>query len=203
LAAGGTGRAPYQPRLCAGHRGNGPGAGRWSCSGPRGPALAALLTALLAALLQIGANVANDVFDFQRGADTAERQGPLRVTQAGLLTPEQTLAGMWVIFGLTGLLGLVPGICGRLAGDPGWAGSHCSGHPVHRRAAALWILRAGGPVRVHFLWPGSGGRDVLRAGRQLSAAALWAADPDRAADDRHPGGEQPARYRDGSKGRAS
>ena len=68
-----------------------------------GPALAALAVALL---LQIGSNVANDVFDFERGADTSERQGPLRVTQAGLLTPAQVKLGMWVIFGLAALCGL-------------------------------------------------------------------------------------------------
>ena len=67
------------------------------------PALAALLVALL---LQIGSNVANDVYDFERGADTAERHGPLRVTQAMLLTPSQVKEGMWVIFGLAALCGL-------------------------------------------------------------------------------------------------
>lgn len=67
------------------------------------PALAALFVALL---LQIGSNVANDVFDFERGADTSERQGPLRVTQAGLLTPVQVKRGTWVIFGLAAVCGL-------------------------------------------------------------------------------------------------
>lgn len=67
------------------------------------PAFAALLVALL---LQIGSNVANDVFDFERGADTSERQGPLRVTQAGLLTPRQVKQGMWIIFVLAALCGL-------------------------------------------------------------------------------------------------
>ena len=67
------------------------------------PALAALTVSLL---LQIGSNVANDVFDFERGADTSERQGPLRVTQAGLLTPAQVKQGMWVIFGLAAICGL-------------------------------------------------------------------------------------------------
>ncbi len=67
------------------------------------PALAALAVALL---LQIGSNAANDVFDFERGADTSERQGPLRVTQAGLLTPAQVKRGLWVIFGLAALFGL-------------------------------------------------------------------------------------------------
>lgn len=66
-------------------------------------ALAALFVALL---LQIGSNVANDVFDFERGADTAERQGPLRVTQAGLLTSAQVKRGMWIIFFLAALCGL-------------------------------------------------------------------------------------------------
>src|SRR5215211_3094152 len=49
-------------------------------------ALAALSVALL---LQIGANLANDVADFQRGADTQARLGPLRVTQGGLIPPRQ------------------------------------------------------------------------------------------------------------------
>jgi 1,4-dihydroxy-2-naphthoate octaprenyltransferase len=68
-----------------------------------GPALAALFVALL---LQIGSNVANDVFDFERGADTTERQGPVRVTQAELLSPVQVKRGMWIIFGLAALCGL-------------------------------------------------------------------------------------------------
>ncbi len=67
------------------------------------PAFAALCVALL---LQIGSNVANDVYDFERGADTSERHGPLRVTQAGLLTPAQMKHGMWIIFGIAALFGL-------------------------------------------------------------------------------------------------
>ncbi|MCR6544391.1 1,4-dihydroxy-2-naphthoate polyprenyltransferase [Dehalobacterium formicoaceticum] len=68
-----------------------------------GPALAALLGALL---LQIGSNLANDVFDFKKGTDTEERTGPLRVTQAGLLTPRQVMMGMAAIFALAILIGL-------------------------------------------------------------------------------------------------
>jgi 1,4-dihydroxy-2-naphthoate octaprenyltransferase len=68
-----------------------------------GPALAALLGALL---LQIGANFANDVFDFKKGADTTDRLGPLRVTQAGLLSPRQVMLGMWLTFGLAAIIGL-------------------------------------------------------------------------------------------------
>ncbi|MGI6065743.1 MAG: 1,4-dihydroxy-2-naphthoate polyprenyltransferase [Bacillota bacterium] len=68
-----------------------------------GPACAALLAALL---LQIGSNLANDVFDYKKGTDTKERTGPLRVTQAGLLTPGQVIAGMWAVFALAFLIGL-------------------------------------------------------------------------------------------------
>lgn len=74
-----------------------------------GPALAALLAALL---LQIGANLANDVFDFHRGADAKGRLGPMRVTQAGLLTPRQVMIGMWFCFGLAAVLGVYLAIAG-------------------------------------------------------------------------------------------
>jgi len=67
------------------------------------PALAALMGALL---IQIGTNFANDVFDYQKGADTAERLGPLRVTQAGLLTPRQVMLGMVAAFALAATVGL-------------------------------------------------------------------------------------------------
>ena len=66
-------------------------------------ALACLLAALL---LQIGSNLANDVYDHERGTDTPERLGPVRVTHAGLLTPRQVKMGMAVVFGLAALLGL-------------------------------------------------------------------------------------------------
>ncbi len=67
------------------------------------PALGALGGALL---LQIGANFANDVFDFQKGSDTAERLGPTRVTLAGMLSPGEVKAGMWFTFALAALIGV-------------------------------------------------------------------------------------------------
>jgi 1,4-dihydroxy-2-naphthoate octaprenyltransferase len=67
---------------------------------------AALVCLFTALLLQIGSNLANDVFDFERGTDTAERLGPTRVTQAGMLTPREVKAGMAVVFALAALLGL-------------------------------------------------------------------------------------------------
>lgn len=68
-----------------------------------GPALAALGGALL---LQIGANFANDVYDYEKGADTAERLGPTRAVQAGLISPSAMKRGMFVVFGLALLLGI-------------------------------------------------------------------------------------------------
>lgn len=70
------------------------------------PALGCLVCALL---IQVGANYANDYSDFVRGADTEERAGELRVTQAGLLSPAQVrwaatasfllaaIAGGWLV----------------------------------------------------------------------------------------------------------
>ena len=68
-----------------------------------GPALAAFLGALL---LQIGANLANDVFDFEKGADQHDRLGPMRVTQAGLLSPNEVKIGMWITFALAAMCGI-------------------------------------------------------------------------------------------------
>ena len=67
----------------------------------------AVLAALFAAvMLQIGANYANDLFDYRRGADSEGRLGPTRVTTSGLLTPRQVAIGMWASFGLAALAGL-------------------------------------------------------------------------------------------------
>ncbi len=67
------------------------------------PALAALAGSLL---LQIGVNLANDYFDYAKGVDTHDRQGPLRVTQSGLISPERVRMGMAVVFGLAALIGV-------------------------------------------------------------------------------------------------
>ena len=68
-----------------------------------GPFVAALFGAIC---LQVGANFANDVFDFERGADTGDRLGPPRATQMGLLTPTQMKVGMWAAFLLAFLAGI-------------------------------------------------------------------------------------------------
>jgi 1,4-dihydroxy-2-naphthoate polyprenyltransferase len=67
------------------------------------PAFAALLGAML---LQLGSNFANDVYDFEKGADTDELVGPARATQLGLLTPRQMRQGMVAVFAAATLVGV-------------------------------------------------------------------------------------------------
>ena len=63
--------------------------------------------ALLGALfIQIGTNLVNDALDFKRGADTHERLGPVRVTQAGLLSANAVLLGAYASFGFAALCGI-------------------------------------------------------------------------------------------------
>lgn len=57
-------------------------------------------------LIQIGTNLANDYSDAKRGADTADRLGPVRVTSAGLIAPKRVLHATWIAFGLAALTGV-------------------------------------------------------------------------------------------------
>jgi 1,4-dihydroxy-2-naphthoate octaprenyltransferase len=65
-----------------------------------------LAALLIAVLLQIGSNLANDVFDHERGADAGRAFGPTRVTESGLLRPSEVRRGMYLVFGLAIVLGL-------------------------------------------------------------------------------------------------
>jgi len=63
------------------------------------PRVLAFVVALIGSIfIQIGANLANDYSDARRGADTVDRLGPVRVTSAGLVTPQRVLRATWIAF---------------------------------------------------------------------------------------------------------
>ena len=65
-------------------------------------AVAALVGAIA---IQIGTNLANDLFDFQKGADPPERIGPPRVLPMGWLTPSEVRMGIVAAFGIATVAG--------------------------------------------------------------------------------------------------
>lgn len=139
-----------------------------------GPALAALAGALL---IQIGTNLANDYFDFRHGADTGERVGPVRVTQAGLLAPAAVLRGAWAAFALAAVAGayltavagwpvVAIGLLAILSGLAYTAGPFPLGY---HGLGELFVFIFFGLVAV-------GGTHFVQA-RALSPAAVWAGVP--------------------------
>jgi 1,4-dihydroxy-2-naphthoate octaprenyltransferase len=66
----------------------------------------ALGCVLVALLLQVLANFANDLSDFRRGADTPDRQGPMRVAASGLVSERQLEVAIALTIGLAGVVGL-------------------------------------------------------------------------------------------------
>ena len=68
--------------------------------------VSAALALVGAVLIQIGVNYHNDYADYVQGADTEDRVGPLRVTQAGLVAPETMRRATIFVFGLAVVSGL-------------------------------------------------------------------------------------------------
>ncbi|HEX6349828.1 MAG TPA: 1,4-dihydroxy-2-naphthoate polyprenyltransferase [Candidatus Dormibacteraeota bacterium] len=89
------------------------------------PSLAALVVALA---MQVGVNYANDYSDFQRGADTPRRRGPVRAAASGLVRPAAVRTAALAAFGVAAAVGLVLSlavdwrllIVGVLAVAAGW-----------------------------------------------------------------------------------
>lgn len=66
----------------------------------------ALAVLVGAVLIQIGTNLANDYFDFKKGADQHQRLGPTRMTQAGLIKPHSMRIATIIAFSLALLVGV-------------------------------------------------------------------------------------------------
>ena len=88
------------------------------------PRLGAFVAALIGSVfIQVGTNLANDYSDAKRGADTADRLGPVRVTSTGLVAPRRVLTATWAAFGvavacgiyLTAVAGIVILLIGALS----------------------------------------------------------------------------------------
>src|SRR5262249_17743486 len=75
--------------------------------------LAALLSLFAALLIQVGPNFPSGSSDFKHGPD-ANRVGPTRVPQGGLVAPRTVKLAAWIAFGLSGILGIA------LAALSGW-----------------------------------------------------------------------------------
>lgn len=66
-----------------------------------------ILTLLIAIVLQLLSNLANDLGDFQKGTDiTGERIGPKRMVQSGAITPEEMKKGIVIVIILAAIIGL-------------------------------------------------------------------------------------------------
>jgi 1,4-dihydroxy-2-naphthoate octaprenyltransferase len=78
----------------------------WKLTGKFDPLLAAC-TLLGAVAIQIATNFFNDAIDARKGADTARRLGPTRVTASGMLAPRTVMRLASVFLGIAALCGVV------------------------------------------------------------------------------------------------
>jgi len=67
----------------------------------------ALLCLLCCCFLQISVNLANDYFDNKSGIDSSARLGPLRASQAGLISSQQLLTALFITSSIAVITGLV------------------------------------------------------------------------------------------------
>lgn len=67
----------------------------------------AILCLLAAAAIQLGTNMANDYYDFQKGADTKDMRGPISSLQAGMFKPEEIKLAFILSFLFAVVLGVI------------------------------------------------------------------------------------------------
>lgn len=61
---------------------------------------------LISLIMQVLANVANDLFDHEKGTDTPDRLGPIRATASGLITPKEMRVAIIVLIAVAGALAI-------------------------------------------------------------------------------------------------
>jgi 1,4-dihydroxy-2-naphthoate polyprenyltransferase len=99
------------------------------------PRWGAFFAALVGSIfIQIGTNLANDYSDAKRGADTADRLGPVRVTASGLVTPQRVMRATWIAFAVAVVCGIY------LAAVAGWVVIVIGAFSI-----AAGVLYTGGP----------------------------------------------------------
>ena len=129
---------------------------------------------LAAVMIQIGTNLANDYFDCRKGADTADRLGPTRVTQAGLIRPEAVRGAFVGAFALAGLA------CAWLVQRGGWPiallgiVSILSGLFYTAGPRPLGYLGLGDLFVLVFFGPVAVGGTYYVQSLEINAAVIWA-----------------------------
>ena len=105
---------------------------------------AIVICALFAALMQIAANLINDLLDFRKGTDGTDRLGPERACAQGWITPRAMGIGIAVVLALALICGsLVLSLSPAL---PSWEGSL----PLEGGFEGGWIMVALGATCVLF-----------------------------------------------------
>lgn len=141
-----------------------------------------LATLVCALLIQIGTNLHNDVVDFERGTDRADRVGPLRVTAAGWVSTHAMHRATFVSYGLAVAIGcylvvqggwpiFLAGVASVLAG---WAYSGGPRPVSHTPLGEVFVLIFFGLVAVagsHWLQSGVPSLDAWLCGAVLGLPA--------------------------------
>ncbi len=141
-----------------------------------------VLALACAILIQVGTNLLNDVADHEKGADGADRVGPLRITAAGWATPREVKRAAKLTFGLALLFGaalvvhggvpiLAIGIASILAG---WAYSGGARPVSYRWSGELFVLTFFGVIAVagtYYLQAGHWSGPSFALGAALGAMA--------------------------------
>jgi len=141
-----------------------------------------VLTLACAVLIQVGTNLLNDVSDFEKGNDCADRVGPLRVTAAGWATPSEVRRAAGIVFGFAMLIGVVLVWLGGLvilglglfSIVAGWAYSGGSRPVAQGPFGELFVLMFFGLVAVggsHYLQSGQWSPVIVPAGLAIGSMA--------------------------------